>query len=420
MNLVINRGILVLILLLCTLTTRAELLVDSLAYDRTSHKLSASVDPGLIVPSHYFLRGNNHEGRKHLLAGSAHLKYSFTFPRNSSFARSCSTSSQGIGMGVHSLFSHKNFGTPISLYIHQSADILNLTPKISLGYGWNLGAAYGWKTANGFDLMDESYTNPFTSTEATVYLAVGIYLAYSPNRSFTYRLGPEYTHFSNGDTSYPNQGIDLISLKLEVSRNMYSGKVHSGSYHEMDIRGSSGESTLKNRMRYDLMLYGAWRADKALVNGRPFTINDTFLVCGLMFNPLYPLTRNISAGVSADFIFDRSSDLTVEAEDYGKVLSYGYPSPLSQMALGLSLRGELTMPIFSVNLGFGYNLISSGSDLKSCYALFILKTFITDRLNLNFGYRLSTNLYVRNLMFGLGWSFGSTASEPIFRSVKYK
>lgn len=307
------------------------------------------------------------------------------------------------------------------MYLHQSADVLDFSPSLSVGYDWNLGAAYGWKTINGTDIMLDSYTNPFISTNTTVYVAVGLYLAYSPNRSITYRIGPEYTHFSNGDTSYPNHGVDLISLKMEVSRNMYSRKLEcSGIHSDMGHQARQEDKSSKSAMRYDLMLYGGLRADKGMVNKRPYIINEAFPVAGVMFNPLYSLTKNISAGLSADFIFDRSSDLIVAADDNGDMISYGYPSPSRQMSFGLSLRGELTMPIFSVNLGFGYNLVSPGDDLKGCYALFILKSFITDRLNLNFGYRLSTNLHVRNLIFGLGWSFGSTASEPVFRPVKYK
>lgn len=351
------------------------------------------------MPNHYFLRGQNYDGRHYLLTGSVDFRYAFSFPRGSSSYNCCPSAVQGIGIGIHTLSSHKNFGTPVTLYLHQSADILDLSNSISLGYGWNVGAALGWKPKSGTDIMQEDYTNPLVSTRSTVYISVGAYISFRSAQSPTlYKIGPKYTHFSNGDTSYPNHGIDIFALDLEISRNLRPEKHPSEETSDCPSHLDS-----KQRIRYDLMLYGAWRADKANYEGRPYIINRAFPVAGLMFNPLYSITRNISVGLSADFIYDRSSDLIVRTDDSGELVSYTYPSFSKQAAMGLSLRGELTMPIFSVNLGFGYNLISSGSDLKCAYALFILKTRITERLSLNFGYRLTTDLYVRNLMFGLGW-----------------
>lgn len=70
---------------------------------------------------------------------------------------------------------------------------------------------------------------------------------------------------------------------------------------------------------------------------------------------------------------------------------------------GLSLRGEIKMPIFAVNIGMGYNFSYTGSELTGLYGVFALKAFLTDSIFLNIGYRLSSVQYAHNLMFGLGW-----------------
>ena len=121
--------------------------------------------------------------------------------------------------------------------------------------------------------------------------------------------------------------------------------------------------------------------------------------------PLYHFNKHLSAGASLDLMYDRSANLIASIDD-SRHFSYSYPSMFQQCAAGLSLRGELRMPVFSVNIGAGYNFTGAGSDLRGLYGIFALKTFLTDSLFLNVGYRLGTVLYAHNLMFGLGWRFG--------------
>jgi hypothetical protein len=63
------------------------------------------------------------------------------------------------------------------------------------------------------------------------------------------------------------------------------------------------------------------------------------------------------------------------------------------------------MPIFSVNVGGGYNVLQFGPDLKGFYGIFSLKAFLTEKFYLNVTYRLGQTNYAHNMMFGLGWRF---------------
>ena len=135
-----------------------------------------------------------------------------------------------------------------------------------------------------------------------------------------------------------------------------------------------------------------------------FVINKPFPLAGLNFNPQFHFTRNLSAGAALDLIYDSSANIygQVEDEETGQVISFQRPSFEKQIAAGLSLRAELTMPVFSVNVGGGWNFLRSGEDMHPFYAIFNLKTFVSQRLFLLVGYRLSTLQYTHNLMFGLG------------------
>ena len=143
-----------------------------------------------------------------------------------------------------------------------------------------------------------------------------------------------------------------------------------------------------------------------IIGSRLHIINEAFLTAGLQFNPLYHFNGYLSAGPSLDLLYDRSANLNASVDEE-HVLTYSSPAFINQCAAGISVRGELKMPIFAVNIGIGYNFSRRGSDLRGIYGIFALKAFVTESIFLNIGYRLSTVLYSHNLMFGLGWRFGA-------------
>ena len=59
------------------------------------------------------------------------------------------------------------------------------------------------------------------------------------------------------------------------------------------------------------------------------------------------------------------------------------------------------MPIFCINAGLGYNILSPKGD-KRFYQSLTLKTFITRSVFINVGYRLGNFKDPQNLMLGAG------------------
>lgn len=104
-------------------------------------------------------------------------------------------------------------------------------------------------------------------------------------------------------------------------------------------------------------------------------------------------------------MYDGSANLYGHETDSetDQVISYIKPPFFDQVSAGVSLRGELTMPVFSVNIGAGCNFYMKGSDMQRIYAVFDLKTFVSPRIFLLVGYRLSSLQYTHNLKFGLGY-----------------
>ena len=359
----------ILAILLLVVSATAASGRDSLLFRDVTHRITSEVRPVYNMPTHGFYRGYNDFGKAIPMAASAHLKYGFSLSPESRLGSLYPTAYQGIGIAIHSFFNHDITGTPAILYIFQGSRIADFGEHISLDCEWNLGVSYGWKV------------NEVVGSRCNIYINVGLPLTWHVSPQWDISFGPEYTHFSNGDTRFPNGGANTVGCRLGITGKINApdkekapGHILTGSENELK------EHTFSERISYDLCLYGAWRADRYFEDGHLVIMNKPFLTGGINFNPLYRLNRYFSAGAAVDLMTDKSAG----------------------EACGLSLRGELTMPFFSINLGAGYNLLSNTRELKGFYTTYNLKAFVSQKLFLNIGYRLSSVNYSHNLMFGIG------------------
>lgn len=115
------------------------------------------------------------------------------------------------------------------------------------------------------------------------------------------------------------------------------------------------------------------------------------------------LNRFVAVGAALDMQWDEGAGLApywVEGSTGDNIHFYRPPFG-RQLNVGLSAHAELTMPIFAVNVGLGYDFVSP-YDEKRFYQSLTLKTFVTDKLFLNVGYRLGSFKTPQNLMLGIG------------------
>lgn len=337
------------------------------AREGLGHALEFNLRPSYIIPTHGFYNGWNPQGKPLRLGGTTDVRYSFSQAGRAVY--------QGVGVAVHTLGSHQMLGTPVTVYLFQGAPLALLTEHLSLGYEWNLGLSCGWKN-----------NEVVTVSPLNIYINVAALFTWRATDRWDVIFGPEYTHFSNGDTSFPNGGANTVNFRIGARRRFSpAAEIHTEKIF------ASGEP-LARRMTYDLILYGGWRADRFISDGQLEIINKPFPVAGLNFNPLYHFNSYWSAGAALDLMYDRSANS--DSDDF-----------LSHVAAGLSARAELKMPIFAVNVGVGYNIFHRGQDLDGLYGMFSLKAFLGRSWFLNVGYRLGAVNYSHNLMFGIGWRF---------------
>lgn len=367
---------------------------DSLSVRNVHHDITVAASAGYNLPTHGYYKGYNLSGSPIYVNSALHLEYGVGLNPQTRVGALYPGVVQGAGLSCLTFYRHDLMGTPAFAYIFQTGRILDLSPVLGLDYRWDLGGSFGWKK------------NEMIGSGANIYVNVGLMLTWDVSECLSLHAGPQFSHCSNGDTCYPNGGANLIDLRVGVTGHLDRTGVKPDrsviDEYESELRAAS----FADRMSYDLILCGGWRAGK-VTSGAYALINESFPFAAVNFAPSYHLNRYFSVGASLDLLADRSAgiyDVMKDADD--EVVSYKLPGLARQTAAGLSLRGDITMSVFTIGAGFGGFLLAGTDSLKSLYTTFSLKAFISRRLFLNVTYRLSSRNYTHNMMYGIGWRFG--------------
>lgn len=334
--------------------------------------------------------------RKTKLAAAYHLRYAFRYGPDTRAGRFFPGAYQGIGMAVNDFANRKGLGTPLNIYLFQGAPVWRISRFLSLDYEWNFGLSAGWKPCDAISAK----SNLIVGSSVNAYINAGILLRWNVSRNFQLTAGLDLTHFSNGNTSFPNPGVNMAGLRIGGA--WLINPLPKKEEYKPDT------ASLKRRITYDLVAYGAWRRRVYRGGETPQLLNGHFGVAGIGFAPMYEVCRIFRAGVSADFQWDRSTDLKRHyiSGSTGDDLQFSKPPFFSQVCVGLSARAELVMPIFSINAGIGYN-ITGPTETRGSYQLANLRAYVTPGLFINIGYQLLNFHRQNNLMLGLGYTFGS-------------
>ena len=369
-------------------------------YHKPLHKVGIDISSAYVFPTHGFFKGDNLEGRpiRHQL--SAHLKYGFKFAPDTYFGQMYPHATQGIGVAYNTFFNQTELGTPWSVYVFQNSRLLSITRSLSLDYEWNFGVSFGWKKYD----VETNNKNDIVGSRVNAYINLGMMLNWHFASQWNMTAGISMTHFSNGNTSYPNSGVNTIGGRIGVIRTIGDEE----AYNRM-LAGRVRQ-VFRPYVSYDLILYGAVRKKGVYFdskeNGK--LVPGKFAIAGLNFNPMYNVNRYFRTGVSLDIQYDESANIAgyvVDGNVDSENLKFHRPPLKEQLCAGLSLRGEIVMPVFSINVGIGKNFICQGSDTNKFYQIFALKTHFTKRAFLHVGYQLYKFKDPNNLMLGIGYRF---------------
>ena len=381
----------------------ASLTQDSLASpsEHTSHKIHLiSVDycPGGILHTNEFLVGNNPEERTMNHATTYKLKYAFMDAPDSRSAKIYKGAYQGLGLAYHEF--NPQLSNPISVYLFQGARIVG-GKRVSFNYEWNLGLTFGW---NPYDYETNPY-NRVIGSKVTAYINADFYANFVLTRWLDLNIGASVSHFSNGNTAYPNMGLNTLTGKVGLAYY----------FNRPSLQTPTTNHTIPSFQRhisYDLVLFGSWRKRgyTDIDTYQAYLLPGTYAVWGFNFNPMYNFCHWMNVGASLDGVYDRSANYPYEDYGYPGVPSSNElerPSASKQMALGLSARLEFVMPYFTINLGCGHNFLNAKDDFKGFYQTLALKMSVTRQVFLHIGYSLSELKNPRFLMLGIGYRFNN-------------
>ncbi|MDE6118795.1 MAG: acyloxyacyl hydrolase [Muribaculaceae bacterium] len=353
-------------------------------------RIGVEAEPAWMPPTNLYFK--NH-GVSESLAGA--LKADFCFDDGSRIGRTYPGLYHGVGVGGRCFSSGAGMGAPVSAFIYQGAPFARLGRRVTVGYEWQFGAAFGWRGGRP-DI------NPAVSTCVTAHMGVGVRMHYSLTRAWQLTAGVQFTHFSNGNTSYPNAGVNSLGVTIGAAYRIGSGSDGVGGGAASSDGDAESEAD-RRRWHYDVVVYGAWRKRALMLGGSPQLCPGRFGVAGLQFAPLYCLNRYVGVGPSLDVQYNESSGLArywVEGT-VGDRLKFYRPPFARQLSVGLSAHAELTMPLFAVNVGMGYDVVSPDGE-RRFYQSLTLKAFVWRHLFLNVGYRLGRFQDPQNLMLGVG------------------
>lgn len=378
--------------------------IDSFPVSRKFiHQIGAEIRPGYIIPSSSFFKGDNREGKAIRNSFSTHLRYSFQSQPNTCTDLIYGGVYQGLGLAYFNFGEPEELGNPFAFYLFQGARIAKIAPRLSLNYEWNFGLSGGWKPYGYNDM----YYNKVIGSKFNAYINVNVYLNWILSRQFDLTTGVDLTHFSNGNTKFPNAGLNTTGLKvgLVYNFNRVTDKLSSARNYRIP--------EFNRHISYDVVLFGSWRRKGVPVGEQQVASPHAYTVLGFNFSPMYNLGYKSRVGVSLDGVYDGSANVYTTDYISGTDQEFYTPALNKQLALGLSGRFEYVMPYFSVNMGLGVNLLHQGKDLRGVYQILALKTDISRNLFVHIGYCLQNFHDPNYLMLGIGFRF--TNKYPILR-----
>lgn len=353
---------------------------------KTVHRIAADAVPATIFHTNDFLRGGNEETRTMNHDMTFTLKYAFM---NHDEVRPGSIHQgayQGVGLARHEF--NRWLSNPISVYLFQGAPIINFSRRVSLNYEWNLGMAFGW---NAYD-EETNPENKVIGSKVTAYIDVDMYLRWMMSRYLNFNVGFSLSHFSNGNTTYPNLGLNTCGIRLGMAYYINRKLPPATPVVRESYPSCRGLYT-------DVILYGAWKQGVGHQGDEYYLLPGRYAVMGFNVNPMYQLNPWLSLGASLDGVYDRSAS---RENDYTEEPDHTFRR---QVALGMSARSEFAMPYFSINFGVGTYLLGNRNNFRGVYEVLALKIHASRRAMVHIGYSLVDFKTPNNLMIGLGWRF---------------
>ncbi|WP_320054356.1 acyloxyacyl hydrolase [uncultured Acetobacteroides sp.] len=406
-----KRFLILLILIANGASASSIINLDSLGKTKLQNPfLSLNYQGGIVLPTNDFIskQKTNPSFTSYTLkygyssAGDCWEDYAYGMPYG------------GIGLYTANFYNDNHaLGNPFALFAFQGTTLNDYSKPIKIKFEWQLGASFNWKPYDAFT----NHENISLGSTSNVYVGLNLYASYQLLPRWDLDFGVGMTHFSNGASRLPNKGVNLFAPFFEFKYNFDS---------RLSLNGKSRfiPPVVEPRIDYDLLVNISSRQKKFDTTGTGLPsqyIDRNFGVYGLSFAPMLVRSYKYKYGASLDILYDESSGAKAWRATNpldGKIYDRVTLGPFwHRFSAGLSAKGELVLPNYSIFANFGYNIIHGSSYDKRLYQVIGVKVFLKDNLFGTFGIRAARFSQAQYLYWSLGYTFKGSPLSKVRRSL---
>lgn len=361
--------------------------------------VSFQVADGVVMPTSRIKKGDTRTPN----VAAVTLKYGFSAKGNRWENDYYGMPYGGIGIYKPFYSMRKEMGHPFSVFLFQGAKLKTFRSGVSLNYEINLGASFNW---NHYDVVNNP-TFEALGSSVNAHLGGNLYFSKSLSENLDLRWGVDVLHFSNGAQRTPNYGINSISAILELAY-----KINADKYTAQSKEMYSAPPEFKKRTAHDVSFFITSRTvniDTANTNLRGKYPKHHFRVVGMNYAYMWHNVRRFMWGPSVEVLYDEGNKVVFNGDVSEETGVYKEEVRLCKMSdrfsVGLSLKGELAMPGYSVFANLGYNILHNNEKEKRFYQIYGVKVYFTEGLSSSFGVKSNNLTRSKYLYLSVGYSF---------------
>lgn len=300
--------------------------------DDTAAFFRIGIQPAHVIQSTDFVRGNNLAGEPVTWGTAVRAELGWQVPGSKEWHHLYRFPSYGIGLYLAD-FGSDELGTPVGAYGFFSWPFAGLSPRAELTTDIGFGATFGW---NSFDPESNPFNRAIASS-TTFYIDWGLLFRYYLTDRIDVYAGASFTHFSNGGTRAPNQGLNTVGPLAGIQYRFADRKTRPERRPPPELDSHWG-----------LVLWGAGGSKNIELPGDSQSEGadrrQSFGVANLGTTLLFPLHPMSTLRGGVDLTRDGSANAPAD------------PSTSDELALGLYGGYQQEIAKFSILVDVGYHV----------------------------------------------------------------
>ena len=296
---------------------------------------------GNVLPTNVFVKGDNQKGEPIKAYQSGAIEYGVQTNGAKQWHHDWNFPKVGIGFYTADFFNDEELGQPMALYGFFNNQLAEWG-KITLGFEGAAGLTFNWKP---YDPVNNP-SNMAIGSYNTVYLDFGIRAQYMLAKHIQLDLAYTFTHFSNGASTLPNLGINMMGPKLALAYHFNGNK---NDYLEIENTGFKKG----NEFIFDLKYASKQvKFDTTITQIKSEYLGIDYNVYGFQLGYLRHFSPKWKYGGGVDLAYDESTTSQLDVVDsiYKPVKTPDkYHWNLSGYITGQMIVGKTT---FFVDLGY--------------------------------------------------------------------